>query len=187
MKGYEKLDDVLARAFQQASQGKGKERHANDLPFHEQPMQQIANQVGRGFLLGQAIKKLVESQGLPPEKAVAEQLGAICYIAGSIIHLEASNDNQPQPEVRFEPIIKNATVEYLDENYQLIDADVGIEIPDNWIRVPEGAEDFRSNRKFYKENGVKFFSFTGEWIFSEQTGKSSILWQRNNLNQSVGN
>lgn len=88
MQGYEKLDDVLARAFKQASEGKGAERHANDLPFHEQPMQQIANQVGRGFLLGQAIKKVVEAQSLSPEHAVAEMLGAINYIAGAVIHLE---------------------------------------------------------------------------------------------------
>lgn len=88
VKGYEKLDDVLARAYNQASQGKGAERHANELPFHEQPMQQVANQVGRGFLLGQAIKKIIEAQGLPADRAVAEMLGAINYIAGAVIHLE---------------------------------------------------------------------------------------------------
>lgn len=99
MKGYEKLDDVLARAFKQASQGKGKERHANDLPFHEQPMQQVNRMVGVGFSHGQAIKKIVESQNMPPEQAVHEILGAICYLAGSIITLEAANDNaDPQPD-----------------------------------------------------------------------------------------
>ncbi|QKN87934.1 hypothetical protein Alexa_053 [Acinetobacter phage vB_AbaP_Alexa] len=99
MKGYEKLDDVLARAFKQASEGKGKERHANDLPFHEQPMQQVNRMVGVGFSHGQAIKKIVESQNMPPEQAVHELLGAICYIAGGIITLEAANDNaDPQPD-----------------------------------------------------------------------------------------
>lgn len=99
MKGYEKLDDVLARAFKQASEGKGKERHANDLPFHEQPMQQVNRMVGVGFSHGQAIKKILESQNMSPEKAVHELLGAICYIAGGIITIEAANDNaDPQPD-----------------------------------------------------------------------------------------
>ncbi len=86
--GYEKLADVLQRAYDQASAGKGKERHAGDLPFHEQPMQQIGDLVGEGFMLGQAIKKLQESQRLPAGRAIAERLGAINYIAGSIIFLE---------------------------------------------------------------------------------------------------
>lgn len=97
MKGYEKLDDVLARAYKQASEGKGKDRHATPAPFHEQPMQQVNGMVGVGFSNGQAIKKIIESQNMAPEKAVHELLGAICYLAGSIITIET-------PE----------TVEYLD-------------------------------------------------------------------------
>lgn len=191
MKGYEKLNDVLGRAYKQASEGKGKERHANDLPFHEQPMQQVANQVGRGFLLGQAIKKIVESQGMLPDRAVNELLGAINYIAGSIIHLEASNDNHPQPEVRFEPIIKNETVEYLDENYQLVDADIGIEIPDNWIRVPEGAVYFltgftgTTQGAFYDEEFEGVYPLNTKtwskcWIGIKELKENGgvIVWQR---------
>lgn len=86
--GYEKLADVLRRAYDQASAGKGKERHANDLPFHKQPMQQICDQVGVGFAMGQAIKKAQESLSLPHERAIAEVLGAINYLAGVVIWME---------------------------------------------------------------------------------------------------
>lgn len=86
--GYASLANVLQRAFAQASAGKGKERHANALPFDQQPMQTIASQFGVGFLLGQAAKKSQESQALPPGRDVAELLGAINYLAGAVIFLE---------------------------------------------------------------------------------------------------
>lgn len=102
-KGYEKLGEVLEEAFSQAAHGKGKERHAIDLPFHEQPMQQLCDQFGVGFALGQAAKKMQESQRLPYGRDRAELLGAIVYCAGAIIALdrqasartvaEAVNDN----------------------------------------------------------------------------------------------
>lgn len=93
-KGYESLADVLERAFKQAAEGKGRERHANDLPFDKQPMQLIADKRGVGFLLGQADKKSEEAMGLPTERAVAELLGAINYIAGAIIFIERKAQNE---------------------------------------------------------------------------------------------
>lgn len=97
--GYESLAGVLQRALDQAQAGKGAERHANSRPFHQQPMQTIAGQVGVGFLTGQAIKKTQEGQTLPAGRDVAELLGAINYLAGAVIFLEgqrvpvADNDN----------------------------------------------------------------------------------------------
>lgn len=87
--GYDSLADVLSRAFDQAAGGKGHERHAVDKPFDEQPMQGIQDLVGSGFALGQAIKKIQESQRLPAGRDVSELLGAINYIAGAVIHIEA--------------------------------------------------------------------------------------------------
>lgn len=49
---------------------------------------------------------------------------------------------------------------------------------ENWIAIPKGAEDYRSNNKFYKDSGVQFYSYTGEWLLSEQSGRHQILWQR---------
>lgn len=86
--GYDSLAVVLKRAFDQASAGKGRERHANALPFDQQPMQMIAKRRGVGFLLGQADKKSEEAMGLPPGRDVAELLGAIVYLAGAVIFLE---------------------------------------------------------------------------------------------------
>jgi hypothetical protein len=86
--GYDSLAVVLKRAFDQASSGKGRERHATELPFHEQPMQTLASLYGPGFLLGQAAKKSQESQRLPAGRDVAELLGAINYLAGAVIFLE---------------------------------------------------------------------------------------------------
>lgn len=93
--GYEKLDDVLTRAFNQAANGKGKERHADGRPFHEQPMQTIAQQVGVGFITGQAMKKLGESTKLPRDRAIHELLGAIVYAAGAVIFLESVQSEVP--------------------------------------------------------------------------------------------
>lgn len=91
--GYETLAAVLQAAYDQAATGKGKERHANDLPFHEQPMQQIARRRGIGFVLGQADKKSEEAQGLLErgdlEAFRREILGAINYLAGAVVFAES--------------------------------------------------------------------------------------------------
>jgi len=88
---YDKLADVLNRALHQASQGKGKERHASgDIPFEEQPMATINRQLGsvHGFIF-QAHKKSLESLRLPAGRDVAELLGAINYLAGAVIAIES--------------------------------------------------------------------------------------------------
>lgn len=93
--GYEKLAGVLGRAFHQAAHGKGRERHANHQPFHEQVMQTGAQRFGHGALLFQAFKKSEESQRLPHDRAVAELLGAINYLAGAVIALERQHQAVP--------------------------------------------------------------------------------------------
>ena len=90
---YQSLADVLARAWEQAAVGKGAQRHGNSLPFDAQPMQQINGLLGsdHGFLY-QAIKKLQESCRMDTDAAIRERLGAINYIAGSIIFLESTDE-----------------------------------------------------------------------------------------------
>lgn len=88
--GYEKLAAALNAAYNQAAVGKGKERHAtDDVPFHEQPMTVINRQLGSidGFIY-QAHKKSLEAKRLPLERAQAELLGAMNYLAGAWIELE---------------------------------------------------------------------------------------------------
>lgn len=93
-KGYESLADVLQRAFDQAANGKGAERHANDKPFNQQPMQRLCEAYGVGFALGQAGKKAEESQRMTQGAAVRELLGAIVYLAGAIVYLESQRGDQ---------------------------------------------------------------------------------------------
>lgn len=87
--GYHQLADVLRRAYRQAATGKGAERHAQGQPFEAQPMQHLIGLYGVGFATGQAAKKAQESHRLPRERAVAELLGAINYLAGAVVAIEA--------------------------------------------------------------------------------------------------
>ena len=49
----------------------------------------------------------------------------------------------------------------------------------DWIEVPEGAEEYRANYKFYKNNGELFYcSSSGEWTKSIMS-EYKTLWQRN--------
>lgn len=85
---YTTLRAILDAAFNHAATGKGKERHARDLPFDEQPIMQTTRLVGPGFPLGQAIKKAGEAAGMIErgqyDAAEAECLGAINYLAGCV-------------------------------------------------------------------------------------------------------
>jgi hypothetical protein len=86
---YHVLASVLLRAYERAVFGKGKGCHAQDLPFGEQPMQQISRLAGsHDGLVYQAIKKIQESQRLDHDAAIRELLGAIVYTAGNIVYQE---------------------------------------------------------------------------------------------------
>ena len=95
--GYDSLFTTLIKALTQAQDGKGKERHAQpDTPFEQQPIIQIGRMVGMGFQNGQAIKKMVEAQGMVKrqEYAAAERevLGAINYLAAVAIEIRKQAD-----------------------------------------------------------------------------------------------
>lgn len=84
---YAALDEVFNRAYTRAAYGKGKERHANGNNFEDQLGVWIATNI-KSFPLGQAIKKIVESQRLGCEESVAELLDSINYISMEIIAKE---------------------------------------------------------------------------------------------------
>lgn len=91
-KGYEKLVAVFQAAHDQAAHGKGKERHANNLPFHKQRMQTISQTIDSEYgMVYQVTKKMTEGlQFTDHDKREAELLGAINYLAGIVIyHREA--------------------------------------------------------------------------------------------------
>lgn len=88
-RGYEALGAVLMDAYNQASHGKGKERHAReDEKFTDQLIIEGAKRFGIGSLLFQAYKKSEESQRLEYHRARAELLGAIVYLAAAVIALD---------------------------------------------------------------------------------------------------
>lgn len=85
--GYEQLAEVLEAAYHQAARGKGAERHADGLPFHQQPMQTGSDLLGTDAGLAfQAIKKIREGRKFEEfDRLERELLGAIVYVAGMII------------------------------------------------------------------------------------------------------
>lgn len=93
---YKKLEDVLNRALEQASLGKGKARHATEgEPFEKQKICEIARRLSAEhwqFPLYQAVKKIYEAPRLSltpiPKGVQTELLGAIVYIAAAIILYE---------------------------------------------------------------------------------------------------
>lgn len=95
--GYEQLVQVFAAAHDQAAYGKGKERHANGLPFHEQRMQGISDLVGSpDGMLYQLVKKTTEGlQFEDPEKREHELFGALNYLAGIVIWLRRHEATKP--------------------------------------------------------------------------------------------
>lgn len=90
---YHRLARALLGAYTQAAWGKGRERHANDLPFHHQRMQTIAQGQGSAAgLIYQVCKKAQESQRLAPLDRVRELHGVIVYAAGAIVFEEISRE-----------------------------------------------------------------------------------------------
>lgn len=103
------LQQVFDQAILQATKGKG-ERHGGEAtPFMEQPWVHYAKMHGRGFLTGQAAKKLEEAASTRQGEAfVQEALGAIVYLSMAILQEQSLVEKKPArvrvpPELQFEP------------------------------------------------------------------------------------
>lgn len=92
---------VLDLVSNQVFNGKGIERHGHGLLLKEQPWKIISDNVGPGFVIGQAIKKMMELKTfsdpahLSPEERrksfeafKREALGAIVYTVMAIMYRE---------------------------------------------------------------------------------------------------
>jgi hypothetical protein len=86
------LQSVFDQAIHQVTKGKG-ERHGGEAkPFLEQPWVHYAKMHGRGFLTGQAAKKLEEAASTRTGDAfVQEALGAIVYMAMAILREQTAS------------------------------------------------------------------------------------------------
>lgn len=86
------LYPVMISAIAQAAFGKGERHGGATAPFTEQPWVHYAKMHGRGFLTGQAAKKLEGAASTRNGTAFQQEvLGAIVYCAMSII-VEAGED-----------------------------------------------------------------------------------------------
>lgn len=89
---YQVLERILKEAYEQAAEGKGKERHAVEgEPFERQPMFEITRRLKGspiGGVLYQAVKKIYESSRLPYPQSKKELLGAMNYLAGGVALLD---------------------------------------------------------------------------------------------------
>lgn len=80
------LFPVLVAAIEQAMYGKGERHGGNAIPFLEQPWVHYAKMHGRGFLTGQAAKKLEEASHQREGGAFeTEVLGAIVYAGMGVL------------------------------------------------------------------------------------------------------
>lgn len=94
VEGYELLESILGKAYEQSAKGKGHARHAHSpvgfRPWHQQPILANARQVGPAGPAQQVMKKVQEAVMMSArgdfEGAKAEALGSIVY-AAALYHL----------------------------------------------------------------------------------------------------
>ena len=93
--GYDALAWVLAKALDQAQNGKGNQRHqVGDAPFTAQPICSLTRTYGLAYPFGQAAKKTHEVGQLEHKNAkLAEVLGAINYLAAAYIVISENDDH----------------------------------------------------------------------------------------------
>lgn len=89
---YATLIATFNLALEQASKGKGHQRHDDGSNFESQLICDITRRLSGSpvaFSLGQAVKKIYETVNLSaPDKQIHELLGALNYLAAAIIVLQ---------------------------------------------------------------------------------------------------
>lgn len=79
------LYDVFLGAMKQAMYGKGERHGGCATPFMEQPWKHYADLHGRGFLTGQAAKKLEEAASTRNGQAFIDEMRGVLVYAGMAI------------------------------------------------------------------------------------------------------
>lgn len=87
-KEYITLFDVLLEAYDRASSGKGKERHATDDYFMDQPIVTEGRALGISPHIFQIRKKALEVMRMSPDAARRELLDIIVYAAAAFLITE---------------------------------------------------------------------------------------------------
>ena len=83
--GYKQLYETLLSAMNRAATGKGKERHATDAPFPQQPICTELRQIGVEPAIFQIRKKAMEALRMDCRGAANELLDVIVYAAAAVI------------------------------------------------------------------------------------------------------
>ena len=90
IEGKHPLERIFELALEQATKGKGEERHGNGTDFTDQPWVGLAKVHGSGFLTGQAQTKIMEAVANREDSNYLwyerEILGAINYLAMNLIY-----------------------------------------------------------------------------------------------------
>lgn len=98
VEGYETLSRILTAAYDDSARGKGVERHANGLPWHEQQIIELQKMFGPGGAGFQLSKKAAEAFGMfqrgQHDAAIRELNGTICYAAAMILAIEMERDRK---------------------------------------------------------------------------------------------
>lgn len=95
-------------ALEQAAYGKGRERHANDLPFVEQPILTMARMLDSDAgLAQQVIKKTIEARTLPTKAArISELRGTLVYAAAMILFEEMYGKPDAKPSSTSRSVVR---------------------------------------------------------------------------------
>lgn len=101
----EHFQNILKEVENQVFHGKGDERHGHGSSFENQPWKHITDNVGIGFVVGQALKKLMELRTFEPHHSdlkeererrykawKREALGAVVYIVMAIMYKDMIED-----------------------------------------------------------------------------------------------
>ena len=128
--GYDELLAVLKEAYEQASIGKGRERHAHgNKPFTDQQILTGQRKYGMGFALGQADKKMEEAFHMPNwTSARRDLLGALVYVSAAILYGDEANQNDAD---LFEDAVSNLR----EEEENLVDDDYDDPFEDDFENV----------------------------------------------------
>lgn len=153
-------------ALEQAAYGKGRERHANDLPFTEQPILTMARMLDSDAgLAQQVIKKTIEARSLPSKTARINELrGTLVYAAAMILFEEmyGKPDAKPSPSfpsvvpVKISDLKSGMVIRFDHDHIAVVDGLIGTQIGDDgrinfWWSV-------RRERRGVQSKGVVFGS-----------------------------
>jgi hypothetical protein len=89
---YATLVEVLSLAYERSAFGKGRDRHATDNPFEQQPIVTEGSYFGIQPHLYQIRKKALEILRMDTDAAQRELLDIIVYAAAAVLVLKEAED-----------------------------------------------------------------------------------------------